>query len=266
MEEAKELHAPVRRKFCRRKIITKGIDDLWAADLLIMKKYSEENDDFKYLLNVIDTFSKYVWIEPLKDKTGKSITEAFESIIIKSKRKPKLLHVDMGREFVNKIFKSMLEKYAIKMYHTYNEEKSAIIERFNRTLNQKLKIYFETQNNFKWIDILPKVLKEYNTIDVHRTIGMRPIEVNKDNEEEILIKLNKPECIATDPKFKVGDRVRIYAYKKVFNNKYKKNWTKEIFIIDKVFYTNPITYSIRAQDGEEVIGKFYTQELLKTKF
>ena len=68
---------------------------------------------------------------------------------------------------------------------------------------------------------------------------MRPIEVNKDNEEEILIKLNKPECIATDPKFKVGDKVRIYAYKKVFNNKYKKNWTKEIFIIDKVFNTIP---------------------------
>jgi hypothetical protein len=266
MEEAKELHAPVRRKFCRRRIITKGIDDLWAADLLIMDKYSRQNEGFKYLLNVIDTFSKYVWIEPLKNKTGKCVSEAFESIITKSERKPYLLHVDMGREFVNKIFKSMLKKYNINMYHTYNEEKSAIIERFNRTLNQKLKIYFEARDNFKWYDILPKVIKEYNNKDIHRTIGMRPIEVNKDNEEEILMKLNKSKCNATDPKFKIGDKVRIYAYKKVFGNKYKNNWTREIFIIDKVFYTNPVTYSIKAEDEEEILGKFYNQELLKTKF
>ena len=271
MEEAKELHAPVRRRFCRRKIITKGIDDLWAADLLIMDKYSRQNKGFKYLLNVIDTFSKYVWIEPLKNKTGKSVAEAFESIITKSKRKPNLLHVDMGREFVNETFKSMLKKYNIDMYHTFNEEKSAIIERFNRTLNQKLRIYFETRDNFKWYNILPNVIKEYNTKDVHRTIGMKPIEVNKNNEEEILIRLGKQnKCNETAKqsisKFKIGDRVRIYAYKKVFGNKYKNKWTREIFIVDKIFYTNPITYSIKAEDGEEILGKFYNQELLKTEF
>ncbi len=268
LEEAKELHAPVIKKFCRRIIITKAIDDLWAADLLIMDKYSRQNKGFKYLLNVIDTFSKYVWIEPLKNKTGKSVAEAFEKIIIDSKRRPNLLHVDMGKEFVNQTFKSMLKKYNIIMYHTYNEEKSAIIERFNRTLNQKLKIYFEACNNFKWYDILPQVLKEYNTKDIHRTIGMRPTEVNKKNEEEILIRLMKSKCNLTkrDPKFKIGDRVRIYAYKKLFGNKYKNNWTKEIFVVDKVFPTNPITYSIKAEDGEEILGKFYNQELLKTKF
>ncbi|MBP1527587.1 MAG: hypothetical protein H9Q66_06695 [Spiroplasma ixodetis] len=97
---------------------------------------------------------------------------------------------------------------------------------------------------------------------------MRPIEVDKNNEDEILIKLMKSKCNLTkqDPKFKIGDRVRIYAFKKLFGNKYKNNWTKEIFVIDKVFYTNPITYSIKAEDGEEILGKFYNQELLKTKF
>ena len=267
MEEAKELHAPVRRKFCQRRIITKGIDDLWAADLLIMDKYSSQNKGFKYLLNVIDTFSKYVWIEPLKNRTGKNAAEAFESIITQSKRKPNLLHVDMGTEFVNETFKSMLKKYNINMYHTYNEEKSAIIERFNRTLNQKLRIYFEARDNFKWYDILPTIIEEYNTKDVHRTIGMRPIDVNKNNEEEILIRLSKQnKCDRGIAKFKVGDRVRIYAYKKVFGNKYKNNWTREIFIVDKIFFTNPITYSIKAEDGEEILGKFYNQELLKTEF
>ena len=267
LEEAKELHTPVIKKFPRRRIITKGIDDLWAADTLIMDKYAKQNKGFGYILNVIDTFSKYVWCIPLKDKKGKTAADAFENIIKKSKRKPNLLHVDMGTEFVNKIFQTMLKKYDIKMYHTYSEEKSSIIERFNRTLNQKLKIYFEANDNFKWYDILPKVVEEYNTKDVHRTIGMRPIDVNEDNEEEILIKLNKDhKCPKKIPKFKIGDRVRIYAYKNVFTNKYKKNWTNEIFIVDKIFYTCPITYSIKAEDGEEILGKFYTQELLKSKF
>lgn len=265
MEEAKELHAPIIKKFVRRRIITKGIDDLWAADTLFMKKYSKENEEYKYLLNIIDTFSKYVWSIPLKDKTGETTATAFENVIKESKRKPNLLHVDMGSEFVNKTFKSMLQKYDIKMYHTFNEEKSSIVERFNRTLNQKLKIHFQVRDNFKWYDILQKLINEYNTQDVHRTIGMRPAEVNKDNEEEILIRLNKlNKYNRQKPKFKVGDRVRIYAYKQKFANKYKNNWTKEIFKIDKIFYTNPITYSIRAQDNEEIFGKFYSRELLKS--
>ena len=138
-------------------------------------------------------------------------------------------------------------------------------------IRDRLRIYFETRDNFKWYDILPNIIEEYNTKDVHRTIGMRPIEVNKNNEEEILIRLSKQnKCNMTAkqsiPKFKIGDKVRIYAYKKVFGHKYKNNWTREIFIVDKIFYTNPVTYSIKAEDGEEILGKFYSQELLKTEF
>ncbi|CAG7825017.1 unnamed protein product, partial [Allacma fusca] len=197
----------------------------------------------------------------------KAATDAFENILKISKRKPNLLHVDKGGEFVNQTFKTMLKKHNIKMYHTNNEEKSAIIERFNRTLNQKLKIYFEMRKNFRWIDILPKILEEYNTKDVHRTIGMPPIKVDKDNAEEILMKFNKnkPKC-KSNQKFKQGDRVRIFAYKKVFDNKYKNNWTKEIFVVDEIFHTTPVTYSIKDTDGEEIEGKFYNEELLKSKF
>lgn len=267
LEEAKELHAPVVKKFSKRRIICKGIDDLWAADTLIMSQYSDENNGFKYILNVIDTFSKYVWSVPMKTKSATAATEAFENIIIKSNRKPNLLHVDMGTEFVNKKFETMLKKYDIKMYHTYNEEKSSIVERFHRTLNQKLRVYFEANDNFKWYKILPKLIEEYNTKDVHRTIGMRPVEVNENNEEDVLIRINKLRKVEQKkPKFQVGDRVRIFAYKNTFQNKYKNNWTREIFLVDKIFYTNPITYSLKDLEGEEVLGKFYDQELLKSKY
>jgi transposase InsO family protein len=187
---AQELHKSIRKQFPKRKVFTKGIDDLWAADLVIMKNYEKENDNYFYMLNVIDTFSKFAWSYPLKKKDGKCVSTAFEKIIEKAKvqnhKPPALLHTDKGLEFENKLFKEILKKYEIKIYHTQNEEKSSIIERFNRTLNGKMRIRFEVQKNKKWIHILQSLLDEYNFKDTHRTIGMRPCEVNKCNESEIL--------------------------------------------------------------------------------
>lgn len=80
-----ELHKPVRIRFPKRRIITKGIDDLWACDLIIMNKYSSENEGYSYILNVIDTFSKFVWTLPLKKKDGKNVSKAFEKIMEKAK-------------------------------------------------------------------------------------------------------------------------------------------------------------------------------------
>lgn len=268
---AKELHKPARLRFPKRRITTKGIDDLWAADLVIMRNYSNENDGYCYIITVIDTFSKFAWVFPLKNKDGISVSKAFEKIIEQAKSQkhqpPKLLHVDKGLEFENKHFKKVLEKYNIDMYHTQNEEKSAIIERFNRTLNGKMRICFEVQKSKKWIKILQSLLDEYNCKNIHRSIGMKPCEVNKSNEELVLHKLfstkNKHK---SKIKFSVGDRVRIKAYKKTFGNKYSNNWTREIFIVNEILNTNPITYKIIDLNNEEIVGSFYNEELQKTKF
>lgn len=270
--EAKELHKPVIKKFIKRRIVTKGIDDLWAADLLIMKQFAKQNKWYKYILNVIDTFSKFVWSEPLKTKDGIEVTKAFENIIKRAindnHNTPKLLHCDKGTEFKNKQFNAMLKKYDIKMYHTESEEKSAIVERFHRTLNQKLKIKFQVRNSYKWYDILQELIDEYNKHDFHRTIKMRPIDVTKKNEAQILEMYNsiEKEIPRKTPKFNIGDRVRITAKKDVFTNKYKQNWTSEIFIITQVSNTRPVTYKIKDQNGEEIVGSFYEKELQKTEF
>lgn len=270
--EAKELHKPVVQKFVKRRIITKGIDDLWAADLLIMKQYAKENKWYKYILNVIDTFSKFVWSEPLKKKDGIDTTLAFEKIIKRAKNDghttPTLLHTDKGLEFKNKPFTNMLKKYNIKLYHTESEEKSAIIERYHRTLNEKLKVKFHVRNSHKWYDILQQVTDEYNKHDYHHTIKMRPIDVNKSNESELLELYREREnkIPIKKAKFDIGDRVRITAKKHVFSNKYAQNWTSEIFVITQVLNTRPITYKIADQNDEEIIGGFYEKELHKTEF
>lgn len=267
LEIAKELHRKVVRKFEKRKIITNGIDDLWAADLLILDKYKNENNGQKYLLVVIDTFSKYLFAEPLKDKSGLVVAKAFENILKKSKRVPKLLHVDRGKEFVNKNFEKILNENEIKMYHTFNEEKSSIAERVNRTLNEKFRLYFEVNKNHCWVKILGKILKEYNEKDIHRTIGRPPATVNKSNEAEILQRMYPLKDFKVDePVFSVGDRVRIFRKKKQFADKYSSNWTEEIFKIEKIHLTNPITYTIQDLNNESILGKFYKQELQKTKF
>lgn len=266
--EATELYKPVVKKFKKRNIITLGIDNLWAADLLIMTKFAKENTGYKYILNVIDTFSKYVWAQPLKKKDAASVCCAFEKII-KCARKNNhqscdLLHVDKGREFVNSKFKSLLSKYDIKMYHTENEEKSAIVERFNRTLNEKLKFHFHVNDNFRWTNILQPILDTYNNT-FHHTIRIAPSQVNKSNEKEVLEKYYKKTAQHIRADFCIGDRVRITKLKKVFANKYSTNWTREIFLIDKIVYSDPVTYKLRDLRGEPIIGSFYKNELLKTQ-
>lgn len=268
--EAKEIHAPVRKKFIKRKIITLGIDDLWAADLVIMSNYSDQNDEYKYMLNVIDTFSKYVWSRAIKRKNGKDVSKAFEDIIkdaIKVNHKPpNLLHTDKGLEFKNKEFNEILRKYNIKIYHTENEEKSSIIERYNRTQNEKMKVLFEINKNFKWINILPKIVKNYNNT-VHSTIKMKPKDVDKIAEKELLETVFKyiPPEIHTKTKFKINDHVRIFSKKQTFSNKYKNNWSREIFVISQINNTNPVTYSIKDLNNEEITGAFYENELKKSK-
>ena len=271
LEEAQELHRAVIKKFPKRKIVTLFIDDLWAADLVIMDKFAGENDGYKYMLNVIDTFSKFAWSEPLFRKSGADVAVAFKTILQRAKynghETPNLLHTDKGREFLNKDFRHVLNEHNIKMYHTENEEKSAIVERFNRTLNERMKVQFEVRQSFRWVDILQDLLKAYNT-SFHNTIQMRPVDVNKDSEPILRqIFLNGVKSIKRKPpKLCVGDRVRIVVKKDTFSNKYTRNWRREIFTVSQIQSTTPVTYRITDGNGEEILGSFYEKELQKSNF
>ena len=178
---ADELHTPIKRNFTRRRVIINHIDNIWAADLVDMQKVSKWNRRYKYLLMVIDVFSKYGWIIPLKDKKGESVTNAFKTILNKG-RKPQYLWVDKGKEFYNKHLKDLLEKYNIQIYSTENEEKSSVVERWNRTIKNKMWKQFTIQGNTQYLDMLPKILKQYNNTK-HSSIKMTPTEASKKSNE-----------------------------------------------------------------------------------
>lgn len=126
-----------------------------------MQQFTKWDKGYRHLLMVLDVFSKYGWIIPLKDKKGESVAEAFKTIL-KEGRKPEYLWTDKGKEFYNKHVKDLLKKHNIKLYSTENEEKSSVCERWSRTIKTKMWKQFTVQGNTQYLDILPKILKQYN--------------------------------------------------------------------------------------------------------
>ena len=254
-----ELHAPARRNFPRRRVIVRGYDDLWQADIVEMRPYSSFNRGHHYILTVIDVLSKYAWAVPLKSKGGSETADAIVEIIRASGRCPKNLQTDMGKEFYNVDVQKILKKHNVNHYSTYSMLKASIVERFNRTLKSDMWKMFTLNGNYKWIDELPRLVSDYNARK-HRTIGMRPANVTPAIAERLLDTVYSVIKIAGPAKFKVGDSVRVSKYKTIFEKGYTPNWTTEVFTIVKV-HTNPVTYLLEDYRGKSVAGAFYEHEL-----
>ena len=206
---AEELHKPIIKKIEKRKVHAAFKDNIWGADLADMQLLSRYNKGIRFLLCVIDIFSKYAWVVPLKDKKGVSIVTTFQSILKQSNRKPNKIWVDKGSEFYNASFKKWLQDNYIVMYSTHNEEKSVVAERFIRTLKNKIYKYITSISKNVYIDKLNDIVDEFNNT-YHTTIKVKPNDV-KDNT---YINTDK-EINDNDPKFKVGDHLRISEYKNI---------------------------------------------------
>ena len=178
------------------------------ADLADMQIISKFNKGFRFLC-VIDIFSKYAWVVPLKDKKSISIVNAFQKTLDKPERKPNKIWVDKGSEFYNHSFKKWLKDNDIEMYSIHNEGKSVVAERFIRTLKNKLCKYM-TAILIIYIDKYDDLVNEYNNT-YHRTIKMKPVDV----KDKTSIDFEK-EFNDKNPKFKVGNHVRISKYKNIF--------------------------------------------------
>ena len=136
------------------------------------------------------------------------------------------------------------------MYSTYNEGKSAVAERFIRTLKNKIFKHMTAVSKNVCFDVLEEIIDIYNNT-VHRTIKMKPIDVTSDSYAEY------NDSTITKPKFKVGDRVRILKYKNIFAKGYTQNWSEEDFAVSKIKNTVPWIYMISDLNGEKIAGSFY---------
>lgn len=262
-----ELHTPVRRNFPRRCTMLKGINDLYQADLVEMRPYGKINKKYNYILTLINCFTKVAYAKPLYNKKGKTITDAFESVIKLNNIKMKNLQTDDGKEFYNKPFANLMKNNNINHYSTNSEKKASIIERFNRTLKTSMYKKFSFRGSYVWYDILSDLIRTYNKTR-HRTIGMKPIEVNKSNEGLVMERIKKHTYPAVDkspPKrYNIGDKIRISKYKNIFAKGYLPNWTNEVFEVFRVQPTTPETYILKDNKGEILQGSFYGHEMVKS--
>ena len=254
-----ELHKPIIKKFNKRKVYSQFKDNIWGVGIADMQSLSRKNKGIKYLLCAIDLYSKYAFVIPLKDKKGISIVNAFDKIIKQSNRKPNKIWVDQGGEFYNNVFKKWLSDNDIIIYSTYNEGKSVIAERFIRTLKNKLYKHTTATGKNVYYNVLDDAVNKYNNTK-HSTIKMKPIDVGDNNKRLYIDEHNEKVS-----RFKVGDRVRISKFKNIFAKGYTPNWSKEIFIVDKINDTVPCTYNLKDLNDEKIIGSFYDRELQKTK-
>ena len=262
-QEAYTLHKSIKRKFQRRRVMVRGIDDQWQADLLDVSKVESDNDGVHFLLTCIDVFSKFAWVVPLKNKSADEVIYGFKEIFLRTLRRPKKLHTDKGTEFTNKSVKNLLKSEKIHFFHSENDEmKASIAERFNRTIKSKIWRFLTARHTRRYIDVLPKFVSSYNK-SFHRSIGMAPSKVNSKNESTVREKLYPPLPLQKEYNnvVEVGSVVRLNKTKRKFDKGYLPNWTKEIFIVIERLKTRPTTYRVQDYNGTNIVGTFYKEEL-----
>ena len=184
-------------------------------------------------LCVIDILSKYAGVVTLKDKKGTTIVNAFQNIVDSSKRKPSRIWIDQASKFYEKPFKKWLEDNGINMYSTHNEGKSVAAERFIRTLKNKFFKHMTVASKNVYFTFLEDIVNKYKNT-YHKTNKMKPVDVKSTSYTEYNVDSNEK-----DPKFQVGDHVRMSKYENIFVKGYAPNWTKKVFVIKKVENTVP---------------------------
>lgn len=275
--EKEELRKKAKPVGATRKIISKFAGNIYFIDLIdfsskessFVKECKEisktfkpvsKNEGYNYVLVVVDAYSRYIMIKPLKKKTGDEVSKAMVDIIKKNKV-PNFICCDYGKEFLNNTFKNeVLEKFDIKMYHGHSEQKAVLAESSIRILKDMIREdYIESNGN--WKKSIQKAVNDYNS-KVKRSTGFSPNEIFIENNQ--YTEPTEPLGMQVEditPQFEIGDYVRIYKiipilHKKSLNNK----WSTELFKVEEIDSSyNPIMYKLEGKDR-----KYYHWQLLKS--
>lgn len=258
---------------------------LFQADCIYFNndKYKRANRGYKFLLVIIDCYTKYVWLRPLKNLQCTSTVDAFKDVFETLQEKPIKLQTDQGKEFKCALMKTFLQENNVFHYFSFGDRKSAIVERVNRTLQNLLYQLLHERKTNKWITLLDELLHIYHN-RYHKTIRMTPLEAEQKKNRKKLRRIYKKRYDSIRPQkpvFKVGDKVRLnlslYANtdenkknpsKRLKRREYLEQFTNEKFRIAKVNTDMPIpTYRVTKLDTGEPVrgGTFYKGELSLTE-
>ena len=264
-QEIYGIHQQYKRNFPKNPFVARNIDHSWHMDLVEISK-PQYNSNYKYILMAIDTLSKYGMAEKMKNKKGSTVIDRLKSMFKKSKRKPRIIITDAGKEFLNRQFKNFLKSKKIKHQVIFGSpNKAAIVERWNRTIKEIIQKYMSYNNTYHFIHVLQKIVDSYNR-NKHSRTKFRPIDVSKYNERQVYRNLYKINVEQQKPNLKIGDKVRVQYIRSTFEKGYKPNFSSEIFKISKILWSSPfVKYKVIDNKRRSVKGSYYEKELLKLK-
>ena len=235
-----------------------------------MQDLAPWNDNYRYVLVVIDAFTKFTWIRALKNKTAANVAVNFAHLLDNEGLSCIVLYTDSGTEFLGDPFQRLLRQRNIAHRICAGEEfHCAFVERMNRTLKEKIYQAMTREVSRRWLDLLPRIVATYNKT-IHSTTGTRPIEVNDHNSLDVYNKMyhrsQKKKTKTKTKKFASGDYVRIVKIPQAFNRGYLPNFTWEVFrvIAPVATYENdaPTAYFLEDLKGQPIRpGIFYEPEL-----
>ena len=247
----------LKRYYATNKTNVYYIDDIWSLDILDLKDYGpEKNRNYRYVLVIIDNFSKYGWTIPLKNKNAQTIEDSFENILINSKRQPNLIESDRCKKFYNTIFQDFLNKNNNKLYSRNSSYGAVFAERFNRTIRDLLKKIVFDQGDAKLIDILPTITKQYNNT-VHSSTKLTPKDASLKKNEGFVYKNLLDKRKTVKPKYEVNNLVRTADLKKTFSKGDTTNWSYKLYKITEIINDTIPSYRL------DNLPERYNESLLK---
>ena len=256
------IHKPMKRRFPTRKYRVPCINHLWQIDLMEMIPYASINNGYKYIVTCVDVFSRFARAQPIKTKSASAVHDALKIMI--DDTTPKYIQTDLGKEFYNNKVKQLFDVYKIRHYSVHSQFKAAIVERFNRTLREKLNRYFTHHNKKRWIDVLPQIINTYNK-SPHRSLKMkRPIDIVNDINMWTDMEMKRGRHYTMRKPYSIGSLVRISRISAAspFRKNFDQNWSEEIFTIVAIDKKDvPIMYIIEDSNNQIIQGKFYHEEL-----
>ena len=220
---------PPKKYYATNKTDAHHVDDTWSLDILDLTDYGPENNrGYRYVLVVIDNFSKIVWTVPIKNKNAQTIKDSFENILISSKRNSNLIETDRGKEFYNNIFQYFLNRNNIKHYSRKSSYGAVFAEIFIRTIRDLLKKIVFEKGDGNWIDVLPKRTKQYNK-RIHSSTKLTPIHAGLKKNEGYVYKNLIDKRRKSQPKFQINNLVRRADSRKTFSKGDTTNWSYKLY-------------------------------------
>ena len=252
-----------KKKFRRRRVIARFPFDVWMADLIEYPGLKWHNGNYKFVLLVVDVFTKMIYVEPMKRKLGENTAEAMEKILSRVDMPPVMLVTDRGREFYNTNFSNVMFSNDIRHFSTptATKFKASVAERAIRTIKTKIERFMQHTNSKNWVSVLETFVDNYNHTP-HSAHQMRPVDVTSENRKLVFKRLYPQKSSVIKCKLKVGDKVRKIREKQEFEKGYTPNWSNEIYEIVSVRQKNAVCWYKLADSSDEVLrGIWYYNQL-----